>query len=262
MFEKTKTFILDTLFPISCVSCQKEGIWLCDSCLDKIETLSSQVCPYCEKNTTERGEVCPTCKNIFLGKNKTLPLDGLISSTSYNVGNISRLVHLFKYNFVSNIHIPLGKILIAAILKNNLPIPDLIVPVPLHPRRLRWRGFNQAELLANYVSQNLTPGFAIPACPNLLIRKRYTVPQMKIKNYAERKTNIANAFSLNYLKHPNHSGAHSKIRVVFEGKTILLIDDICTTGSTLFECGKILKLAGAKKVLATVIARQEAEKKK
>ncbi|OGC04394.1 hypothetical protein A2276_08620 [candidate division WOR-1 bacterium RIFOXYA12_FULL_43_27] len=264
------------LFPISCVSCEENDTWLCPDCFNKIEILSSQVCPYCEKNITDRGETCPACKNIFLGKNEALPLDGLVSSTSYNAGNISRLVHLFKYNFVSDIHFPLGKILTAAILKNNLPIPNLIIPVPLHPRRLRWRGFNQAELLANRVSENLTPGFSIPVFPGLLIRQKYTAAQMKIKNYKERQRNLKDAFT---LVAPFSEEGHpmSKPRFLsltwtsdvqvgapslsLEGKTVLLIDDICTTGSTLFECGKTLKQNGAKKVFAAVIARQEIKKK-
>ncbi|MFA5994800.1 MAG: phosphoribosyltransferase family protein, partial [Parcubacteria group bacterium] len=125
-----------------------------------------------------------------------------------------------------------------------------LVPVPLHPRRLRWRGFNQSALLAEYVGKNLTTGFEIPNHPNLLQRKRYTPPQMKIKKYAQRIANLQQAFSL-------RKTAATDMPNSLQGKTILLVDDVATTGTTLFECAKVLKAGGAKKVFAVVIARQE-----
>lgn len=187
---------------------------------------------------TDNGKLCQSCK-------KDRPsLDALVVAVKYRDNNIAKLVHLLKYNFVEDLHIPLGKLLIKSILKNNLPLPDLIIPIPLHKRRLRWRGFNQSELLANFISENLTPGFKVPVISNLIIRHKYTPPQMKIGKYSERRKNIQDAFVFN-----------SKQEV--KGKIILLVDDIATTGATLFECAKILKQNGAKKVFATVIARQE-----
>ncbi len=238
-------FILDTLFPITCLSCQKPDIWLCPSCLHKIEILTTQVCPYCEKNITPAGHICLPCKINFLKKNQSPPLDNLLVATSYIKHNIAHLVHLYKYNFVTDLSVPLAQLLIKALLQNNLPLPDLIIPVPLHPRRLRWRGFNQATLLANYTGRNLTPNFPIPVLDNLIIRQKYTPPQMKIKNYHQRKKNIAGIFTF--------STSHQK---KIKDKTILLVDDICTTGSTLLECGKILKKNGARSVFGIVIARQ------
>jgi len=132
-------------------------------------------------------------------------------------------------------------------LKNNLPLPDLILPIPLHPRRLRWRGFNQSELLADHIAQNLTPGFPLPVLSDFIIRTRYTKPQMKIKDYKERQKNIKGIFSLN---------TRNSLNPKLLDKTILLVDDIATTGATLFECGKMLKQNGAKEVFGTVIARQ------
>lgn len=239
IIKKTKTFILDTLFPISCVSCNHDGVWLCENCFQKIQLLSFQLCPRCEKLITEDGQLCSFCKKL------RPPLDALIVASRYKEGNISKLVHLFKYNFVEDLSAPLGKLMVQALLASGLHVPDFIVPVPLHKRRLRWRGFNQAELLANHVSRNLTPGYAIPVFENVLKRIRYTPPQMKIKDYFQRRKNMRDVFSLT-------AGPLS-----IKNKNILLIDDIATTGATLFECARTLKQNGAKFVFAAVIARQE-----
>lgn len=241
---KIKNFLLDTLFPISCLTCGKNDTWLCPECFSKIKLLSAQICPYCEKNTTDKGKICSVCREKFLEKTVTIPLDSLIVTSSYKENNIASLVHLFKYNFVQDLSFPLGKLSIKALLQNNAPLPDLIIPIPLHPRRLRWRGFNQSELLASYISENITPGFSIPVFFDLVKRNRYTKPQMKVKSYQERQKNISNIFEIN-------------IRSDISGKNILLVDDIATTGATLFECGKVLKQNGAKSVQGLVIARQE-----
>jgi ComF family protein len=272
--SSVENFILDILFPISCLSCGKDDTWLCPECLEKIKLLSAQVCPYCEKNITESGSICPLCKEKFVSKNSAIPLDNLIVAASYRENIIPRLIHTCKYNFVSDLSDPLGKIMIYAILKNNFPLPDLIIPVPLHRRRQRFRGFNQSELLADYIAENLTPGFPIPVLSNFIIRARYTKPQMKIKNYQERQKNIQNIFVANInnktpgVFSPFGKGRSPEGTEGFEkqnyldkdflkSKTILLVDDVATTGATLFECGKTLKKYGAGKVFGTVIARQE-----
>ena len=246
-FTQTKNFILDTLFPINCLSCNKDGAWLCNECLKNIELLSFQVCPKCEDTVTEFGQLCRNCKT-------STDLDALVVALKYQDHHIDKFVHLYKYRFVKDLHIPLGKILVEAILNSGLPMPDIIVPVPLHKRRLRWRGFNQSELLANYVSQNLTPGFEIPVFPNLLTRHKYTPPQMKIGKYADRQKNMQDAFAFNQQSKDFQQLQHTGL---CEKYNVLLIDDIATTGSTFFECARILKQNGAKKVFGAVIARQE-----
>jgi len=239
ILKTIQTFILDTLFPIACLSCGCDNVWLCDQCLKKIQLLSFQLCPQCERLITQNGRLCSFCKA------RGAPLDALIVATRYKEGSVSKLVHLYKYNFIEDLSAPLGKLLTKALLDSGSAIPDLIVPVPLHPRRLRWRGFNQAELLGDYVGLNLTPGYAIPVLPDILKRIRYTPPQMKIKNYFQRRKNMRDVFSV--VAEPAQ----------IKNKTILLIDDVATTGATVFECAKALKLSGARKVCAAVIARQE-----
>ncbi len=212
--------------------------------MDKIPLLSFQLCPYCEKEITIGGRVCEKCKKMALEKNAPPPLDALICAIKYK--DVSKFVHLFKYNFIADLGVPLGKIIAKTLWKNNLPLPDLIIPVPIHKRKLKWRGFNQAEILAQSVSQNLTPGFTLPVYFDILVRRKNTRAQMKIKNYQERLKNVRNIFAILPEKEK-----------LFRDKKILLIDDIATTGATLIECAKILKSAGAKKVCGAVIARQE-----
>jgi len=260
LFKFIKKFILDTLFPIHCLYCQKYGAWICKECLEKINILPTQVCPYCEKNISPAGRICPLCKDKFLGKNETWPLDALIVSTKYEKNGISHIVHCFKYNFIQDLGAPLAEIISKAIIFHNLPLPDFIIPIPLHYRRLHWRGFNQGEILANNLSEILTPSFPLSVISNFLIRKKYTPAQMKIKNYNERKKNVRDIFGLN--RNVETQNFASQNIASLQNKNILLIDDICTTGATLFEAGKILKSAGAKKVFGVVIARQEIKVKK
>ena len=279
-FEKTKTFILDTLFPISCLSCGAGNAWLCANCLQKMQIFSFQVCPKCERFIIDSGRLCQACKRSSL-KNKDFFLDAMLVAAKYKENDLSKILHFYKYNLIQDIHIPLGRIMTKTFLDNDLPLPDLIVPVPLHKRRLRWRGFNQSELLANYISENLTPGMEIPVFNDLLIRKKHTTPQMKVRKYSERKENIKDAFALNSVcpvipvpvfarinsSEIQSSGLDSGSKAgmtknyLLKNKRILLVDDVATTGATLNECAKILKLAGAKKVFGIVLARQEWDKK-
>lgn len=113
----------------------------------------------------------------------------------------------------------------------------LVVPVPLSTRRLRERGFNQSELIARKIAQALHL-----TCDNtLLLRTRHTVPQTEMSLRRERLFNVRNAFSCITPERVN-------------GRHVILIDDVFTTGATLSECAKVLQSAGAKKVTALVVA--------
>jgi len=243
--KKFRHFILDTLFPIQCVACDKNDCWICEDCLNKISLKNQQVCPICKQRATPNGKTCFDCQEKYA-------LDGLLVASFYRKHRhktvLLKLIHYYKYRFISNLQKPLGKILLKAILNSSLHLPDFIVPIPLHPRRLRWRGFNQAELLANYLSKNLTPSFEITLGKNIILRNKYTQPQMKIHHRKYRLSNLKGAFELN--KKSNYFKA-------IKNKNILLVDDIATTGSTLFECAKILKQQGkVRKVYGVVLARQ------
>lgn len=256
MFHTVYDFTLNTLFPISCLSCGQPDTWLCDDCLAQIPSKLEQVCPFCEKKITPGGQTCFSCQ----GKSA---LSGLLVASHYK-NTVPTAVHFFKYRYIEGLQDPLGEILAKAYLDSDLPLPDVIIPVPLHKRRLRMRGFNQSELLARFLGANLTPGFEIPVLTDLLIRSRYTHPQMEIKDHSRRRKNIQDAFSINKkiaLEKNYDSKKITNPKKLLQNKSILLVDDICTTGSTLFECAKVLKKSGAKEVFGIVIARQEYKKK-
>lgn len=237
----TEKFLLDLIFPQSCLICKKTDFLICPDCLKKIETLPYQVCPQCERAITINGKICNQCKT-----NKP-PLDQLIVASDYKDPGLAKMIHFLKYKFVSDLSIPLGKILLKSLIKNNIKIPDIIIPVPLHSFRLRWRGFNQSELLANFLTGNLLPGIEIPVMNNLIVRNKNTTPQMKIKDYQKRQENMKNVFKLNYN--------YPKLDII-KNKKILIIDDICTTGTTLFELAKEIKKLKPQSISAVVLARQ------
>jgi ComF family protein len=187
------------------------------------------------------GETCLSC-----GRRHSL--DGLFAAASFR-GNrmIESAIHIMKYEFVDGIGGPLGRFLADAASRSELPLPDLIVPVPLHPWRARFRGFNQSSLIAASLSERLTPGIGIPVREDILIRSRFTLPQARSHDAKERKENLQGAFRL--------SGKISNAKKTLSGATVWLVDDVATTGATLEECAKILKKSGTKKVLGVVVAR-------
>ncbi len=243
-FFSFKKFILETLFPIHCISCNKYGDWLCQDCLNKISLKKHQVCPICEQKQTPNGIVCFDCKSKYT-------IDGLLVASFYRRNKkktiLAELIHYYKYRFINELSNPLGEILVKAFLHSDLILPDLIIPIPLHPRRLRWRNFNQSKLLAEYLSKKITPNFEITVTEDIIIRKKYTHPQAKIKDRRRRINNLQGIFAIN---------SNTKVAELLENKTILLVDDIATTGSTLFECAKTLKQYKVKEVYAIVLARQ------
>jgi competence protein ComFC len=256
VIKKISDFFLDTLFPVHCLGCEtQDNVWICDECLKKIELIQNQLCPICEEIEMADGKACQRCRKKYFESGDPLPVDALVAAAKYK--DISGIIHLYKYTFISDLYIPLGKLLLKCLLKNNLPLPNIIIPVPLAKRRLRWRGFNQSELLAEYISENLTPGYIIPVKTDIIFREKNTVPQMKIKSYHERKLNISGAFSIHSPSPPGGELEGKRANFVLKGKTVLLIDDIATTGATLFEIGKLLKKSGAKKAYAAVLTRQQ-----
>lgn len=199
--------ILDLFFPINCLGCGQEGQFICLSCFEKIPL------------------------------NRKPPFKRLIIASHYKYPLIKQAIHRYKYDFIKDLAEPLAKLMVKVI-RERFFENALLIPVPLHKKRLRWRGFNQAELLALEISQNLN----IPMANDILIRTKHNLPQAKITDAQARRTNIKNAFKLNK-------------RPCIKNKTILLIDDVCTTGATLEECAKVLKPLKPKQIWGLVVAR-------
>lgn len=132
----------------------------------------------------------------------------------------------------------MGEILATYVRKNiNINKLDYFVPVPLHPKRHHERGFNQADLLSLELSRH----FGIPTMTGILNRTRHTIPQFDL-HPKERMVNVRGAFSV-------RGGQH------IQGKRLMLIDDIYTTGATVSECTRVLKDAGAEQVHILTLSR-------
>ena len=154
----------------------------------------------------------------------------------YLEGTLQTAIHRFKYSNVRALATPLGKLAIEYLSSNPLPM-DVVVPVPLHRRRLRERGYNQAALLAKEIGASVD----LPVIDDVLLRIKSTMPQVGL-GAAQRRDNVKGAFRCT-----NTSLA---------GLSVLLADDVCTTGATLEACSAALRDTGVKLVWGLVLARE------
>ncbi len=235
--QKLFTDFLSLLFPLSCLSCEANGSLLCSACTKNLPRKTDLHCPHCQSVTTPHGVLCPACA----GKN---PLDGIFSASPFRDPLTSEIIHTYKYRFARSLAVPLGTCLAESLKRTPIPLPDIIIPVPLHAWRERWRGFNQSELLARALSESIAPGLDLIPKSNPLIRKHFTLPQSKQKNKQARKENLSEAFSV----------APSIPNGFFRGKRAWIVDDVATTGYTLTACAALLKKSGAKEVFGITLA--------
>jgi ComF family protein len=229
--------VVDILFPRQCLGCGKKGQYFCLACLEKIKPKRPPICPQCAKQsilgTTHAGCLRPQS------------LDGLVSVFSY-AGIIKEAVKKLKYSFVTDLAEELIILTIRIVRKYEGKFwprfgPGWTLgPVPLHPRRQRWRGFNQAELLGKILAAKMNWKFY----PDLLVRHKYTMPQAKISDRKKRQTNIQGVFKVK-----------PKSEFKISGRQIIVFDDIWTTGSTIRECGQVLKQKKASHVWGMTVAR-------
>jgi competence protein ComFC len=229
---------LESLFyPALCAVCHAPvtgGVYVCQDCLDKAQRIIAPFCAKCSEPFSGAIDGQFTCANCA---HRTLAFDAAVSA--YRSRGVVRFVILqFKYNRQLHLRHPVAKWLLDAMKDDRLCHRnfDCIVPVPLHPARLRERGFNQAELLAKILRQriNLTLSRALE-------RIRYTTTQTAFDRI-DRMENLRGAFRL-------------RKRIDMQGLRVLLVDDILTTGSTLSECARVLREAGAHSVYAVTAAR-------
>lgn len=194
-----------------------------------VKPLSPAICRVCGQGAL--GVICPQCsrtKNFFSQARATGIYEGILK----------KLIHLFKYKKKTSLARPLSDLLLGFLEGNPLWIKvDYLLPVPLTQRRLRERGFNQAE----YLARRLAMALNIKLSVNNLKRKGSPSSQVKAGR-EERNKNVAGAF---YLAKPE----------IFRDRKILLIDDVFTTGSTANACAKVLKEGGSKEVLVLTVAR-------
>lgn len=221
--------IIDIFYPEKCISCGKYGNHLCFGCASKIEKIATSTCPECGK-IIKFGSYCPDCK-----KNLGLMINGIMSAAIYDAGPTKEIIHHLKYSGFVDLAGILGELMVERLLHEAMPNNCVIVPVPLSLKRVAERGFNQSELIGKYVSNKLR----IPGC-DALSRIKDQKPQATLKRN-ERLSNLIGVFRVE-----DDEFVH--------GKNVLLIDDVATTGTTLNECAKVLRAAGAKKVYGVVVA--------
>ena len=238
-FTKKLSLVRDFLFPKKCVDCGQEGEWWCKEHRHFLDNDGIWRCPIC-KVENKTGATCMCCK-------KESHLDGVISlAPFFDPSPISELLHDYKYGFAKDI-----ENLWCEIVEKNKVFSKMnflwqeknhFVFIPLFPLRERWRGFNQAQVLAEiFVAQAKAnfPGkefFILKA----LKRIRQTKQQAKL-NKEDRIKNIKDAFTIN--NQPS--------------ERVFLVDDVFTTGATLQEAARVLKEAGAKEVWALTLFRAE-----
>jgi len=233
---KNKLFnLLDFLFPKSCYGCGRWGDYLCSDCLNKIKLNRERFCPVCGKGAIG-GKTHPFCQ-------KRSSLDGLTSIFVYK-GLMQKITKRLKYKFVFDLGQTLVELLLSSLGEDETFAwfcrrKPILAPVPLHPARERWRGFNQAVLLGRPIAENSGLKFI----PDLLIRIKNTSTQ-SVLNKKQRQKNIKNAFKLN----------EQFIHETMKQSGFILFDDIWTTGATLNECAKVLKQNGAKSVWGLTLA--------
>ncbi len=219
--------LLNLLFPPRCVVCRQVGTWLCPECVHRLPTLSGPVCHRCGTPITN-GMFCRTCQEA------PLRLEGIRSLAPYR-GPARAAIHYLKYRHARELADPLGELMAQYWRQNPLPA-EVIVPVPLHPSRLRKRGYNQAALLAWALSRRI----GLPMNEDALCRVRATASQMRLKA-ADRRRNVEDAFCCTTDQ--------------LSGRPVLLVDDVCTTGATLEACADALREGGVREVWALTLAR-------
>ncbi|SCG81899.1 Competence protein F DNA transformation protein comF [Proteiniborus sp. DW1] len=238
LLKKLCNSALDLIFPeegvcFYCERCHEEvrEDHVCNDCKNKLFFINENKCSVCGKPTYQ-GDLSQRCnyciKKDFYFKKVISPLEF--------TGLLRKAIYRYKYESKPYMYKSFGEFMLYAFEKENITNIDLIVPVPLHRSRKAERGYNQAELLAKYLSSKL----GIPLNSRNLIRTKATKIQNKLSRH-EREQNLKDAF---IIRQSN----------VFKDKRILLVDDIFTTGATVNECSRILMECGVKEVYVITIA--------
>ncbi|MBW2673399.1 MAG: ComF family protein [Deltaproteobacteria bacterium] len=230
--------LADMLFPEQCPTCGAAlvggGNLFCPDCLSAVRFIAPPLCISCGLSFTTNQGANHLCEECI----RSMPPFSVARSLSVYEGALLDAIHLFKYHGKISVGEALGRMMAQAPY-DSLAIEDysLIIPVPLHPKRLRERGFNQSLVLARQISKR----FSIPLDFSTLKRMVYTVSQVNLSG-SKRKTNVRGAFEV-------------VDRGRIQGHKIVLIDDVYTTGSTVAECSKMLVQGGAKEVAVLTLAR-------
>lgn len=224
---KLKRIALDLLFPQWCLGCGSEGSYICNDCRQSLTFISPPLCPRCGRPQDNDG-LCPACAG---GDNS---IDGIRSPFVFG-GVIRRAIHELKYRNLRALASPLADLLHEYLRENPIP-GEVIVPVPLHRKRLKERGYNQSALLA----RRLGALNGLPVVEDGLVRRHLTLPQARTATVAERRRNVVDAFTC-----PGWECGE---------KSVILVDDVMTSGATLDACAAALKSSGVNSVWGLAVA--------
>lgn len=243
--QKIFNNLLDIFYPsnLKCVVCNREisaGVtdnYFCKECYKKLPIISGKTCLKCGEPLNSQAKYCLRCKNTTFNFTKA-------HAFGVYEGNLKELIHNFKFNNKPYLYKSLAHMLVLTYIlqiksKNKI---DAVTYVPMHKNRLKERGFNQCELLANEFCKKTN----LPLLKNLLIKTRHTKSQANL-SMKDRKVNLINAFEITN-------------KDIVQGKNILLIDDIFTTGSSCEECSIVLKKFGANQIIVLTVAHTKLNK--
>ena len=220
--------LLNFIFPPRCASCNTLGFLLCADCYGRIQWLKEPLCPVCGRVLTEKKSLCHVCQI------RPLTLKQIRAATLFE-DPIPKVIHNLKYNGHFALAEPLAELMTHAWEQWQTAV-DLVIPIPLHQKREKDRGYNQSMLLARHFAKQHN----LEIRNDVLQRIKNTTPQVDL-NAVDRQKNMKQAFNLqsNEVKDRN----------------ILLIDDVCTTGATIASAAEVLLNAGAKSVSGYCVAR-------
>lgn len=239
LLSQVKNIVLDILFPPLCLGCKKtleeNSELLCAACREKIQSnakaQSAFFCSECGNRLPEMKKTCHPGALLICG-----------AVEIYGHEPATELVKLLKYSGIRSAAEILGDIIYQYAISLNIPLETFaVMPIPLPKKRVRSRGYNQAELIAQQFIKNTR-------LETLMLRaleRKYTKPQTEMKNYESRQKNIAGCFLV-------------KNRSLIAGKNIILVDDVYTSGATMKEAARVLKAAGTKKILGLTVLRAHA----
>jgi len=226
VLERAIGATLDLVFPPQCALCRRAGAMLCGDCVEALPRADGPRCGRCWERVRNR----PLCRYCA----ESPPRYASLRSAFLMEGGARQLVHELKYGGMIAIAAPMADLLMEGC---DVEDVDVVVPVPLHASRERSRGFDQAATLARHVAKRMR----LPCERRAARRIRATAPQVKTMSREARRENVAGAFSA-------QPGA-------VEGRRVLLIDDVATTGATLDACATALLDAGAASVRCATFAR-------
>lgn len=233
--RRFRNAILDILFPPLCAACQshldaaERLSYLCRRCLASLTKYETLFCSVCGARLPDKIKICHQQSSYLLG-----------AATSYADDIARALIWNLKYERIRAAALPIAQILASYV--ESLRLADgktIIVPIPLHEIRKRQRGFNQSELIAEHLSQQTK----IPLMPQALSRIKNTAPQADLRDQEAREQNVQDCFAA-------HSEALPK-----NIDTVIIVDDVSTTGATLREAAAALKASGIRKIIGLVFAR-------